>query len=129
MKLLIDTQCWLWMNASPEKLSRRTHVLLMEPGTERWLSVASIWEIGIKYHLGKLPLPVAPADYVPARMALTKTSGLAIIGSHALRASSLPALHRDPFDRMIVAQALVEGVPVLSSDAQLDDYGIRRLAP
>jgi|ERR1017187_221921 PIN domain nuclease of toxin-antitoxin system len=129
MKVLIDTQCWLWMNASPEKLSRRTRALLIEPDTERLLSVASIWEIGIKYHLGKLPLPVAPADYVPARMALTRTSGLAIIGSHALRASSLPALHRDPFDRMIVAQALVEGVPVLSSDRQLDAYGIRRLTP
>ncbi len=129
MKVLIDTQCWLWMNASPEKLSRRTRALLIEPDTERLLSVASIWEIGIKYHLGKLPLPVAPADYVPARMALTRTSGLAIIGAHALRASSLPTLHRDPFDRMIVAQALVEGVPVLSSDGQLDAYGIRRLAP
>ena len=129
MKVLIDTQCWLWMNASPEKLSRRTRALLIEPDTERLLSVASIWEIGIKYHLGKLPLPVAPSDYVPARMALTRTSGLAIIASHALRASSLPALHRDPFDRMIVAQALVEGVPVLSSDSQLDAYGIQRLAP
>ena len=129
MKVLIDTQCWLWMNVSPEKLSRRTHALLMEPDTERLLSVASIWEMGIKYHLGKLPLPVAPADYVPARMALTKVTGLAITVAHALRASSLPALHRDPFDRMIVAQALVEGVPVLSSDSQLDAYGIRRLAP
>ena len=129
MKVLIDTKCWLWMNASPEKLSRRTLTLLMEPATERMLSVASIWEIGIKYHLGKLPLPVAPADYVPARLALTKTTALPVTAAHALRASSLPTLHRDPFDRMIVAQALVEGVPVLSSDGQIDAYGIRRLAP
>jgi PIN domain nuclease of toxin-antitoxin system len=129
MKVLIDTQCWLWMNASPEKLARRIRVMLMEPGTERMLSVASIWEIGIKYHLGKLPLPVAPPDYVPARLALTRTTPLSITAAHALRASGLPALHRDPFDRMIVAQALVEGVPVLRSDRQLDAYGIRRLAP
>jgi len=101
----------------------------MDAGTERLLSVASIWEIGIKYHLGKLPLPVAPSDYVPARLALTKTMALPIAAGHALRASSLPALHRDPFDRMIVAQSLVEGVPVLSTDRQLDAYGIRRLAP
>jgi PIN domain nuclease of toxin-antitoxin system len=106
-----------------------TFVFFYESGTERILSVASIWEIGIKYHLGKLPLPLAPADYVPARLALTKTTPLSISGPHALRASSLPAIHRDPFDRMIVAQALVEGITVLSSDAQLDAYSIRRLAP
>jgi len=129
MKVLIDTQCWLWMNASPEKLSHKTRALLMQQNTDRLLSAASIWEIGIKYQLGKLPLPVAPADYVPARLTLTKTLPLAISATHALRAGSLPALHRDPFDRMIVAQALVEGVPVLSSDGQLDAYGIRRLAP
>jgi PIN domain nuclease of toxin-antitoxin system len=117
------------MNASPEKLSNKTRALLLHPNTERLLSTASIWEIGIKYHLGKLPLPVAPADYVPARLALTRTAPLSISAVHALRAGSLPAVHRDPFDRMIVAQALVEGVPVLSSDNQLDAYGVRRLAP
>jgi len=129
MKVLVDTQCWLWMNASPEKFSDRTRALLLDPDTVRMLSAASIWEIGIKYHLGKLPLPVAPMDYVPPRLALTRTAPLSISVTHALRAGALPSLHRDPFDRMIVAQALVEGVPVLSSDRQLDAYGIRRLAP
>jgi len=129
MRVLVDTQCWLWMNASPERLSGPTRTLLMDPGTVRLLSAASIWEIGIKYHLGKLPLPVAPTDYIPARLALTQTTPLSISVTHALRAGALPPLHRDPFDRMIVAQALVEGVPVLSSDEQLDAYGVRRLAP
>jgi PIN domain nuclease of toxin-antitoxin system len=129
MKVLVDTQCWLWMNASPEKFSDRMRTLLLDPDTVRMLSAASIWEIGIKYHLGKLPLPVAPMDYVPARLALTRTTPLSISVTHALRAGALSPLHRDPFDRMIVAQALVEGVPVLSSDRQLDAYGIRRLAP
>jgi PIN domain nuclease of toxin-antitoxin system len=129
VKVLIDTQCWLWMNVSPERLSERTRAMLLAPSTERILSAASVWEIGIKYYLGKLALPVAPQDYVPARLALTMTVPLAISCMHALRASSLPAHHRDPFDRMIVAQALVEGVPVLSSDGQLDAYGIQRLAP
>jgi PIN domain nuclease of toxin-antitoxin system len=117
------------MNVSPEKLSDSTRALLLAPSTERILSAASIWEIGIKYYLGKLALPVAPSDYVPARLALTMTTPLAISGTHALRASSLPAHHRDPFDRMIVAQSLVEGVPVLSCDGQLDAYGIQRLVP
>ena len=117
------------MNASPERLSVEMRSMLLETSTERFLSAASIWEIGIKFYLGKLALPVTPTDYVPARLATTITSPLAISGTHALRASSLPAHHRDPFDRMIVAQALVEGVPVLSSDIQLDVYGIQRLSP
>jgi PIN domain nuclease of toxin-antitoxin system len=129
MRVLIDTQCWLWMNASPEKLSPRTRSLLRRRTTERLLSVASIWEIGIKYRLGKLPLPVAPADYVPARLAMTRTNSLSISAAHALRAGDLPGHHRDPFDRMIVAQALVEGLPVLSADRQLDAYCVHRLAP
>jgi PIN domain nuclease of toxin-antitoxin system len=129
MKVLVDTQCWLWMNVSPEKFSNQTRALLLDENTLRMLSVASIWEIGIKFHLGKLPLPIAPTDYVPARLAVTRTMPLSISVSHALRASALPPLHRDPFDRMIVAQALVEGMPVLSSDRQLEAYGIRRLAP
>ena len=129
MKVLIDTQCWLWMNVSPERLSERTRAMLLSRSTERLFSVASIWEIAIKYHLGKLPLPLAPADYVPDRMRLTRTEPLAIGPSHALRAGSLPPLHRDPFDRMLVAQALSEEIPVLSSDHQRDAYGIRRLQP
>jgi PIN domain nuclease of toxin-antitoxin system len=129
MKLLIDTQCWLWMNASPERLSERTRALLLARSTKRLLSVASIWEIAIKYQLGKLPLPLAASDYVPDRLRLTRTDPLPISASHALRAGGLPSLHRDPFDRLLVAQALVEDVPVLSSDGQLERYGVRRLAP
>jgi PIN domain nuclease of toxin-antitoxin system len=129
MRVLIDTQCWLWMNVSPERLSERTHRTLLARSTERLFSVASIWEIAIKYQLGKLPLPLAPADYVPDRLRLTRTEPLAITPIHALRAGSLPPLHRDPFDRMVVAQALAEELPVLSSDSQLDAYGIRRLVP
>ena len=129
MRVLIDTQCWLWMNVSPDKLSERTRALLLRRDTERLLSTAGIWEIAIKYQLGKLPLPIAPADYVPDRLRLTRTQPLPITAAHALRAGGLPALHHDPFDRMLVAQALVEGVPVLSSDRRLDGYGIRRLAP
>jgi PIN domain nuclease of toxin-antitoxin system len=129
MRILIDTQCWLWMNASPDRLSEKTRRLLLQRTTERLLSSASVWEIAIKYQLGKLLLPVGPAEYVPDRMMLTRTQALPISVEHALRAGSLPMLHRDPFDRMLVAQALVEGITVLSSDRQLDDYGVRRLEP
>ncbi len=129
MRVLIDTQCWLWMNVSPDRLSEKTRGLLLSRSTERLLSAASVWEITIKYQLGKLPLPFAPAEYVPDRMTLTRTRALAVSVEHALRAGTLPPLHRDPFDRMLVAQALVEGVALLSSDRQLDGYGVRRLSP
>jgi len=129
VRLLIDTQCWLWMSASPERLSKRTQELLRDAGTERLLSVASIWELAIKYQLGKISLPVAPLDFVPSRLETTQTDALAISAAHALRVGVLPRHHRDPFDRMIVAQALIEGVPVLTADPAFARYQVERLAP
>lgn len=102
---------------------------MLAPETVRLLSVASIWEIAIKHDLGKLPLPSAPQDFIPSRLSITGTEALAITASHALRVSILPRIHRDPFDRMIVAQALVEGVPVLTVDRMLGRYGVERLKP
>lgn len=129
MRLLIDTQCWLWMSASPERLSKRTQELLRDAGTERLLSVASIWELAIKYQLGRISLPVAPLDFVPSRLETTQTAALGISAAHALRVGVLPRHHRDPFDRMIVAQALIEGVAVLTADPAFARYQVERLAP
>jgi len=129
VRLLIDTQCWLWMSASPERLSKRTQELLRDAGTERLLSVASIWELAIKYQLGKISLPVAPLDFVPSRLETTQTAALGISAAHALRVGVLPRHHRDPFDRMIVAQALIEGVAVLTADPAFARYQVERLAP
>jgi len=117
------------MCAEPERLSRRTQSLLLAVDTVRLLSVASIWELSIKYDLGKLPLPSAPHDFVPSRLEITDTQTLPITDAHALRIGLLPRVHRDPFDRMIVAQALVEGVPLLTADRLLRRYGIERLKP
>ena len=129
MRVLIDTQCWLWMSASPERLSKRTQELLRDAGTERLLSVASIWELAIKYQLGRISLPVAPLDFVPSRLETTQTAALGISAAHALRVGVLPRHHRDPFDRMIVAQALIEGVAVLTADPAFARYQVERLAP
>jgi PIN domain nuclease of toxin-antitoxin system len=117
------------MCASPERLSRKTQALLLDPRTERLLSVASIWELTIKFQLGKLPLPASPYDFVPSRLETTRTDTLPILASHALRVGLLPSHHRDPFDRMIIAQALVEGVPVLTADRAFRRYAIDRVAP
>lgn len=124
MKVLLDTQCWLWLCGSPERFSEATLARLADPKTIRLLSSASVWEIVVKHHLGKLPLPAAPRDFVPSRLSTTGTEVLAISQAHALRIADLPDHHRDPFDRMIVAQALVEGVPLLTADRALDRYPV-----
>ena len=83
----------------------------------------------IKYQLGRLPLPLHPRDFVPARLETTQTEVLEISAAHALRIADLPEHHRDPFDRMIVAQALVEGARLLTADAALDKYDVEVLRP
>lgn len=125
MRLLIDTQCWLWMHLAPERFSQKTRRLLGRRETDVLLSVASIWEIAIKHALGKLRLPDPVERWVPSRIQIGRAAVLAIEAPHALRVASLPPLHRDPFDRMIVAQALVEGVPVVTADAALGNYGVQ----
>ena len=128
MRVLVDTQCWLWMHLAPERFSGKTRRLLQRRETDLLLSTASIWEIAIKHGLGKLRLPEPVERWVPSRIQAGQTSVLAIEAPHALRVASLPPVHRDPFDRMIVAQALVEGVPVLTSDVALADYGVDVIA-
>jgi PIN domain nuclease of toxin-antitoxin system len=112
------------MHLAPERLSQKTRRLLRRRETDVLLSVASIWEAAIKAGLGKLRLPEPIERWVPSRIQLGQTVVLAIETPHALRVATLPPLHRDPFDRMIVAQALVEGLPVLTADPALGDYGI-----
>jgi PIN domain nuclease of toxin-antitoxin system len=124
LRILLDTHCWLWLCAEPERFSKETLRELADPKTDRLLSAASVWEIVIKHGLGKLSLPVAPGDFVPSRLAQTGTGVLNISAAHALRVAGLPDHHRDPFDRMIVAQALIEGLVVLTVDRVLRRYGV-----
>ena len=100
-----------------------------DPATVRLLSSASVWEIVIKHQLGKLSLPAMPGDFVPSRLATTRTEVLEISARHALRVAELPEHHRDPFDRMLVAQALVEGIPFMTSDRMPARYQFERLRP
>lgn len=127
MRILLDTQCWLWMLIAPERFSPEGRALVTAPENELFLSAASAWEIAIKHALGRLRLPMEPAEYVPSRLAATGTVPLPIQHVHALRVGQLPRHHRDPFDRMLVAQAQVEGLPILTADPQFAPYDVEVL--
>jgi PIN domain nuclease of toxin-antitoxin system len=125
LKVLLDTQCWLWMQLSPERFSERALDLIQDGSNELLLSAASCWEIAIKYALGKLPLPLPPAEYVPARMQSSGVLALPVSPSHALHVATLPYHHRDPFDRLLIAQAQLERFPVLTVDRQFAAYDLQ----
>lgn len=125
MRILLDTHCWLWMLTEPDRFSPGSRRLIEDPDNELLLSAASSWEIAIKYELGKLPLPEPPATYVPARMQASGTTSLAVEHSHALHVARLPGHHRDPFDRLLVSQAILEKLVLLTADPQLDPYDVR----
>lgn len=125
MKVLIDTQCWLWMAAAPERLSAAARELIESTEHDLYLSAASAWEISIKHSLGKLRLPEEPVTFVPTRMVTLRTIPLPVEHHHALRVSTLPKHHRDPFDRLIVAQALEEEMTLVSADRVMSSYDVQ----
>jgi PIN domain nuclease of toxin-antitoxin system len=127
MRVLVDTQCWLWMTAAPERFSAAAREIVERREHELFLSAASAWEIAIKYAIGKLQLPEPPAAYVPARIDMTGVRALGVDLAHALRVSTLPAHHRDPFDRLLIAQAQIEDLTILTSDPMFDAYDVPTL--
>ena len=127
MRVLIDTHVFLWANHDPDRLGDRRG-LVEDERTELLWSVASSWEIAIKCGLGRLTLPESPARYVPDRMRALGLTPLGIETSHALAVADLPPLHRDPFDRLLVAQAQALGVPILSADEAIERYDVEVLA-
>lgn len=113
------------MLSAPERLSARARSLVSGTRHELVLSAVSAWEIAIKHRLGKIELPADPVEYVSSRMSQAAVVPLAITHAHALHVSRLPPHHRDPFDRLLVAQAQLEGLPILTSDRQLAAYKVR----
>lgn len=124
MKVLLDTECWLWMALTPERLSAAARALVESTDNELYLSAASAWEIGIKYALRKLRLPEPPMPYVPSRMRTLRVLSLSVEHTHALQVSVLPPHHRDPFDRLLIAQAQLEDLPVLTADRVFERYDV-----
>ena len=127
MRVLLDTQVWLWMLAAPERLSEPSRALVVSADNELLLSAASAWEIAIKYGLGKLRLPEPPGELMPRLMTRTGITPLPVHHRHALHVATLPALHRDPFDRLLIAQAQIEQLPILTADTSFALYDVETL--
>lgn len=129
MKLLLDTHVWLWMLGEPERLSAAGRRLVASTEHELFFSAVSAWEIAVKYGLGKLTLPGPPVEIVPDRMRRTGVTPLAVLHRHALHVADLPPVHRDPFDRLLVAQAQLEELTILTADRVFGRYDVRVRAP
>jgi PIN domain nuclease of toxin-antitoxin system len=127
MRLLLDTHAFLWFIMGSPNLSRAARAVIEDEANERFLSVASLWEMAIKLSLGKFTLS-APFDLlIPQQLGVNGVELLDIKVAHATVLSTLPFHHRDPFDRLLVAQAMVESMPIVSIDAAFDSYPVKRL--
>lgn len=124
MRLLLDTHCWLWMTKEPERFCASSRTLVESTTNDLFFSAASAWEIAVKSALGKLKVPVSPADYIETRLRQIRTAPLAITHLHAARVGELPFHHKDPFDRLIIAQAQLERLPVMTADPRFKPYDV-----
>ena len=125
--LLLDTHAMLWFFWDDPQLSARAKVLIQDANNRKLVSIATCWEIAIKVGLGKLDLAEPSRSFLPREIARNNLELLPISLGHATMVEGLVAHHRDPFDRLLVAQAMTEGLPLVSADGIFDQYGINRL--
>jgi len=126
MRFLLDTHTFLWFIMGSANLSVNARDLIENPVNERLLSVASLWEIAIKTSLGKLTLSAPFDELIPAQLKLNGIDLLNIKVDHLSAVTTLAFHHRDPFDRLVIAQALVEKLPIISLDGAFDAYDLKR---
>jgi PIN domain nuclease of toxin-antitoxin system len=127
MKLLLDTHLLIWWSSSPERLSTNVYNLITDPSNTFIFSIASVWEIQIKYQLGKLNLISPLPSLIETQQRVNKLRILPIELAHIYALDGLPNHHRDPFDRIVIAQAIVEKMPLLSADTVFDAYPIQKI--
>ena len=126
-RLLLDTHVWLWSITNPPKLGREVLRLLENPGNDIFFSAASSWEIAIKYRLGRLPLPESPHKFIPPRLIRDGIKPLPVEHHHACHVADLPDIHRDPFDRLLIAQAQTEHLVFITADHGLKEYNVEMI--
>jgi PIN domain nuclease of toxin-antitoxin system len=122
MKVLLDTHVFLWYITKNSKLPPAYLAAIRDPANEVYLSTASVWESVVKHSLGKLPLPQPPAEYMPRKRAAHGIESLAVDEGAMPHLASLPSIHRDPFDRILVAQSMQHAMTIASVDAELRKY-------
>jgi PIN domain nuclease of toxin-antitoxin system len=126
VRFLLDTHTLIWWMTRDKQLSRAAYALIEEDNLS-FVSAASAWEIATKVRLGRLPAAAGLVQDFVADLAAQRIQILEISAEHGIRAGLLPGPHKDPFDRMLIAQALAEDVPIISNDRALDGYGVSRL--
>ncbi len=119
---LLDTHVWLWLGATPERIRPEVLQLLADPKALLYFSGASSWEISIKYRLGKLSLPEPPSIFIAQRLLRDRINYLPIELNHTTRVADLPDFHSDPFDRLLIAQAQIERIKLVTADSKLSMY-------
>jgi len=124
MKILLDTHVWLWTLISPQRIPLDVREIFAERKNPLLLSAASSWEIAIKYRLGRLPLPEPPSQFIPPRLMRDGIEPLSVQHDHAQAVAELPAHHKDPFDRLLIAQARIERLVLVTADPKLSAYDV-----
>lgn len=127
MRFLLDTHTFIWFVTDSPQLSTTAKLLIEDEYNEKWLSVASVWEMAIKSSLGKLSFNLPLLTFVEQQIQENSIDLLSIQMPHLAIVATLPLHHRDPFDRLLIAQAITEGIPIISADVAFDAYSIRRL--
>jgi PIN domain nuclease of toxin-antitoxin system len=124
MNLLLGTCTFLWIALDPSRLSPQALLLFQDPAYLAFLSAVSAWEIAVKHGLGKLLLKQPPEQFVPQERVAHKIADLVLREEEVLRVTQLPALHKDPFDRMLICQALANGLTILTPDPLIRQYAV-----
>ena len=127
MRVLLDTHVFLWFILDDTRLGRRALEVIEDPANEILISPATFWEIAIKISLGKYALPEAYEPFIESQMAVNGFQVLPILSKHTALLTEMPFHHRDPFDRLLIAQAKIEDIGLVSVDPRLDAYGIHRV--
>jgi len=124
MRLLLDTCAFLWLAAQPTRLSPAATMALNDDAHELFVSDVSVWEIVLKHQAGKLPLPESPRAWIPKQVEFFQLRSLPAVTEAIFKSGELPDLHRDPFDRLLAAQAIVGGFQLVSPDRPFRDLGV-----